>query len=215
MTLKEVYAKYKKYVVAAGISLAIVLSMSWVFKACDLKDGYSVKAGEYKAQLARKKADEARVKRENAALYQDIVAQDAKIGKLEADIKAKTQNITHLTNAISGLNTDLAAARTDAERVVILTTLVENYKEKCGVYEAIIVDKDKEIAAWGVKFVDMEKVASNYKGLWEEALIRESALNSMNTKLSNQLKVARFGGKLKTGLVLTALAVVAYGELTK
>lgn len=212
MTYKELWTKYRKWILLA---VGIVLVSIFTFRACDLTDRLSVLTGEYKASVTASKAQTKAALKENEKLAGDIVAQDAKIGKLEADIKAKTQNIGHLTNSISNLNTDLAAARTDSERVVILTTLIENYREKCTIFEGIIADKDTQIGALGIKFGDMEKIALNYKGLLDAALDREEILKKTVSSLRLSLKASRLGGTVKTGLALTALAVVAYGELKK
>jgi septal ring factor EnvC (AmiA/AmiB activator) len=208
----EIWKKYRKWILLAG---GIVLVSFVSFRACDLTDRLSVLTGEYRAALDHSKVQTKTVEKENAKLAGDIKAQDAKIVKLEADVKAKTQNISHLTNSIADLNEDLAVAQTDRERVVILTTLVENYKEKCAVYEAIISDKDAEIGAYRVKFGDMEKIALNYKGLLDSALDREEILNKTVSSLKLHLRVSKLGGTVKTGLVLSAVAYLVYCEVKK
>lgn len=215
MTLKEFYAKYKKYIVLIIGAVVLIIGASWLFKSCDLKDGYSVLAGEYKAMLAKGKADAKVLAAENLKLAKDIVARDEVISKKDKDIAAKQANIANLSNRIDGLGDDLANAKTDAERVPILTAMVDTWTEKYNVLLGVVADKDKVIDEWAGKFIDQQKITTNYRIQLDAALDREDVLNSMNKKLSSQLKIARLGGKFKTGLVLTALAVVAYGELKK
>ncbi len=215
MTLKEIYSKYKKYIVLIIGAVVLFVGVSWLFRACDLKDGYSVLAGEYKAMLAKGKADAKVLAAENLKLAKDIVARDEVIAKKDKDIAAKQNNINNLSIRIDGLGDALDAAKTDAERVPILTAMVDTWTEKYNVLSGVVADKDKIIAEWEGKFLDQQKIATNYRIQLDAALDREDVLNHMNTKLSNQLRIARFGGKLKTGIVLTALAVVAYGEIKK
>lgn len=219
MTLKEIYTalktKYRKHIVLLIGAIVLFIGASWVFKACDLKDGYSVLAGEYKAMLSKDKAHLKAITVENLKLAKDIASRDEVIEKKNRDIAAKQNNINNLSGRIVGLSGDLANAKTDAERVPILTAMVDTWTEKYNVLLGVVADKDKVISQWESNFADQQKIATNYRIALDAALDREDVLKDMNTKLSNQLRVARLGWKLKSGLVLTALAVVVYGEIKK
>ncbi len=215
MTIKDLYAKYKKFIFPAVLGLALVLGSSWLFRACDLKDGYSVLAGEYKAQLAVKKIDEKAKLREIAALTKDVTAKDKQIVGLESEVAKKQASIASLSATQSALRGELAGAKTDAERVPILTGMVTNLEQQLSLSMSVISDKDKEIGLLKTQVGDYKKISENYKALWEGAVQREETLSDMNDKLSGQLRVARLGGKVKTGLVLAAVAYLVIDGVKK
>jgi hypothetical protein len=215
MTLNEFYTKYRKYIGMVVAAVVLIYGATWFFRALDLKDSYSVLAGEYKNAVARDKQQAKKLLSENLVLAKDIAARDEVIAKKDKDIAAKQNNINHLTGVLSGLSGELSNAQTDAEKVPILTAMVETWSEKYKVLEGVVADKDKVISEWKGKFNAQQAITTNYRVMLDAAQYREDILLDINKKLSGKLRVARLGGKIKTGLILTAVAVVVYGEIKK
>lgn len=199
--------KLKKYALPVGIVLAVFLVYSAVVRSCDIRDGYSVALGEYKAKAAYAKLLTARRTRENVLLYQYIMEQDEKITAQGKDIDKKNKVIGALSRHQAELEGDLSAAKTDAERVPILTGLVDTWRNKYDTLTGVVADKDIQLGAWAEKYVTLEKVAGNYKELWEDAEGRVVALDKVRKKLETDLRISRVGGKLKTYVIIAAVGV--------
>lgn len=207
--------KLKKYLVPAIILVGVLLVYFVVIRGLDLRDSYSVAVGEYKAKVAYSKALQKKLLGENAALHNGIVLQNETITKLKEDVAGKQKTIVALSAKQAGLNADLAAAKTDAERVPILTALVSSWEEKYATLSAISENKDGQIDAWEKKFLAIEKVADNYKTLWQDAEGRVAALEKTNKILKRNLQIARIGGKAKTVAIIAAAGVAAYSIFRK
>ncbi|MCK9597991.1 MAG: hypothetical protein M0R06_03055 [Sphaerochaeta sp.] len=208
-------SKYKKYLVPAIVIAGIILVYFVVVRGLDIRDSYSVAVGEYKAKVAYSKALQKKLLSENDALHNGIAMQNETITNLKKDAADKQKTIVALSAKQAGLNADLASAKTDAERVPILTALVSSWEEKYATLSAVAQNKDEQISAWEKKYLAVEKVADNYKTLWQDAGGRVAALEKTNKILKRNLQIARIGGKAQTVAIIAVAGVAAYSIFRK
>jgi hypothetical protein len=207
--------KIKRYLPYAILIGALLLVYSVVVRSCDLTDSYSVALGEYKSKAAAAKILTAKIKAENAGLAADIALRNGEIVALEKKIGIKNSDIIIIDNKLKQKEKDLAGAKTDAEKVPILTDLVAGWTAKYVRAQGIIADKDKQIATWASKYNDLEKISQNYLTGWNDAEGRVIALEKLKGKLETDLRVARIGSKVKSVIVLAAVGVVTYTLIKK
>jgi hypothetical protein len=207
--------KIRKYLPYAILIGALILVYSVVVRSCSLTDSYSVSVGEYKSKAAAAKILTAKLKRDNASHLADIVKKDAEIAKRDEAIAIKNQNIIIIDNKLKQKEKDLAGAKTDAEKVPILTDLVAGWTAKYVEAQGIIADKDKQISTWASKYNDLEKISQNYLTGWNDAEGRVIALEKLKGKLETDLRVARIGSKVKSVVVLAAGGVIIASLLKK
>jgi rubrerythrin len=205
----------KKYRVPIVITIVLTLVYFVGVRACDIVDGYSVAIGNYKALAAHAKTETAAKLRENAALLSANAEKDKVIEKKDAEIAGKNESIYRLSEKQVGLEGKLANAKTDAERVPILTGLVETWRDKYAEQADIVKAKDIQIEAWASKYLALEKVSKNYEGLWQDAEGRVVALEKARKALALELKITKLGSKAKTVLVAAAAGYVAYSLIKK
>jgi hypothetical protein len=207
--------KIRKYLPYAILIGALLLVYSVVVRSCDLTDSYSVALGEYKSKAAAAKILTAKIKRENSVYLADIAKKDIEIGDLEKKIGIKNSDIIIIDNKLKQKEKDLAGAKTDAEKVPILTDLVAGWTAKYVKAQGIIADKDKQISTWASKYNDLEKISQNYLTGWNDAEGRVIALEKLKGKLETDLRVARIGSKVKSVIVLAAGGVIIASLLKK
>jgi chromosome segregation ATPase len=207
--------KIKVYLPYAILIGALILVYSVVVRSCDLTDSYSVALGEYKSKAAAAKILTAEIKRENAGLVADIALKSGEIVTLEKKVAEKNANIAVIDTKLKQKEKDLAGAKTDAERVPILTDLVAGWTAKYNEAQGIIADKDKQISTWASKYNDLEKISQNYLTGWNDAEGRVIALEKLKGKLETDLRVARIGSKVKSVIVLAAGGVIIASLLKK
>jgi hypothetical protein len=207
--------KYLPYAIMVGALLLLILVYSVVVRSCDLTDSYSVALGEYKSKAAAGKILTAKLKRDNLSHLADIVKKDAEIAKRDEAIAIKNQNIIIIDNKLKQKEKDLAGAKTDAEKVPILTDLVAGWTARYVEAQGIIADKDKQISTWASKYNDLEKISQNYLTGWNDAEGRVIALEKLKGKLEADLRVARIGSKVKSVIVLAAGGVILSTVIAK
>ena len=150
-----------------------------------------------------------------AALEADIAALNITIVDLRGDITDKNGQITALTGHQVGLETALANAKTDAERVPLLVNLVSDWTSKfsladskCKDYEGVIFsmtgvihDKDVVISTWREQYLAQVDIVTS----------GDKALSSVRA----DLRRAKFWGTIKSGVVLALVAEVLYKIVLK
>jgi len=195
------------------IGLAIILlivGITSVNKACKLTDKVSYLGGELKI-----------LRQEAATLKKDKLAEIAKaeqtkkdmdkiVKAKDTDIARKTEIINHLTGTIGQLDDALAVAKTDAERVIILTAQVKQWSDKFTLAEGIIADKDDVIFSLNAKYEAQVKISNNWKALFDTEITKSKIQEDLSSALKRDLRLCRLGGRVKSGLVIAGVAAVVY-----
>lgn len=200
----------KKYWKLGVLAIAVYIAFSMAFKACDLTDAYSVKVGEYQAVKRQAELDRRAAERDIKLLEQSIKERDKILEDKQKELEKKYAAIGALNGDIAKLNTALAGAKTDAERVVILSEEVRAWVAKFSLAEGIIADKDSQILLWQGKYADSIKIGDNWKKMYQDYLSQAEACATVNKQLAKELRVSRFGSKIKSGVVIGVAAYVAY-----
>lgn len=199
--------KIKWYVLGAVVVFVVFKLGFWMW---DISDSASVARGEYQALSLHAKAQEKLRLKTIADLTKANEKQDIVIKGLNGDvIKAKKERIA-IEGKVSDLVGKLAVAKTDAEKVVILTTEVGHLNEIIGLADAVIVAREKEANAWAVKFNNQVKVTGEYIELWKAEKARADAAESWAKELQHALKVSRIGSRIKTGIVIGVSGYIFY-----
>jgi hypothetical protein len=202
--------KKKKYLIGIAVAgLAAFVSIS-LMRAWDVRDGYSVALGEYRALAATAKAGTARALSSVKAQERTIAGLDAAVQGLRRDVGKKELAIGKLTARQVTLEEALAGAVSDSERVAALTGLVETWKEKYAALYSIVADKDSQIAALEDKCLSVTRIAADYKTLWEDAVARADASERARKRLELNYRVAALGRRAGTIISVAALVAAAY-----
>ena len=207
--------KLKYKVLIGGSILFIILASFYV--CCDrakLVDRISVEKGKYEAYRQITIANE-----EISAKY--IKEQLAKIDELNGAIDSANTHLATLEqsqinagNTIVKLNESLTTAKTDAEKVPILTALVQEWIGKFNLAQATIAEKDKIIFSLTEKYQAQLQISERYKADWtaETSLrtLAETRLNLLDKRvvgLERKLKLRNAGDLI---LVAGAIAVALF-----
>ncbi|MDD5007267.1 MAG: hypothetical protein PHC68_02555 [Syntrophorhabdaceae bacterium] len=207
--------KLKYKVLIGGSILFIVLASFYV--CCDrakLVNAINVEKGKYEAYRKITIANE-----EISAKY--IKEQLAKIDELNGHIDSANTVIATLqahqeqaNGTIGSLNDKLAQAQTDAEKVPILTALVQEWIGKFNLAQATIAEKDKIIFSLTEKYQAQLQISERYKADWtaETSLrtLAETRLNLLDKRvvgLERKLKLRNAGDLI---LVAGAIAVALF-----
>jgi len=163
------------YWVALGLALVLTVAV------CDglrLRDKASVAAGKYEEALTQERVN-------GKALTLQIGEMQKVVGQRDKEIAEKNRAIGRLTDTIGHRDADLvtlggrlAQAKTDTDRVPILTAMVENWRAKYNTATLIIAEKDKIISAWAAKY-DAQVVIS---GAWKAKYDAECLLLQLATQ---------------------------------
>jgi hypothetical protein len=170
---------------------------------------------ELSAAKAHEKTVEAKADQDRVAAIADIAAQNIAISDLRDSLTGKDKTIASLTAHQMGLETALAAAKTDAERVPILTALVSDWTEKftlseskCASYEGIVFNLRAQLA-------DKDVVIGAWKSQFDACALTVSAGDKAVSSLRADLRRAKFWGTVKSGVVLALTAEVIYKLIKK
>lgn len=181
----------KKYLPAALAIAALLLTTVFAVRSCKITDDYSRLKGAYEEARRVAEADHAAQLAVIAEAHKAIAEKDAAIaesGKAVADLRAK---IGKKDAALGGLSADLAAAKTDAERVPILTSMVETWAAKYADLEGVVAEKDTQLAAWAVKYAAAVTIGDSWKAQYEaEHRLRLSG-ETLNKVLEGKYKRAK------------------------
>jgi len=175
-----------------------------VFRSCNLYDKNSVLHG----QLGEAK----NIAEADAKLKDALIAkQNTIIGQANKEIAERDKAIGHLTNTIGHRDADLvtlggrlAQAKTDTDRVPILTAMVENWRAQYNTATLIIAEKDKVISAWAAKYDAQVVISESWKAKCDaECRIRHLAEQGWKASES-KLRWTRVMGNVKTGIIIAA-----------
>jgi len=204
---KKRYGRLPYYIGGALLLLGIFKVGFWMW---DVSDSASVAKGEYRALSLHAKTQEKLRLKTIADLTKANEKQDIVIKGLNGDIiKAKKERIA-IEGKVSDLVGKLAGARTDAERVIILTTEVGHLNDIIGLADKAIASLESEVGVWGIKFNNQVKITNEYIGMWKAEKLRADAAEVWAKELEHDLKVSRIGSKIKTGVIVGVTAFVIY-----
>lgn len=202
--------KYKPYVIAA---IGLILAIFFTARACKLTDKYSRLEGRYQEMLRISKID-------SEILNKTIAEKEKAIAELDKKLITSTQVVSNLTEAIGkkdfdlvGLDAKLKDAKTDSERVPILTAQVNVWAEKFNLAQKAIAEKDAQIAAWESKFNAQVTISESWKQKYEDQVRLLNISRTELSVLSRKLVATRITGTIKSGLVLCALGYISYSAI--
>jgi len=184
-----------------------------VFRSCNLYDKNSVLHG----QLGEAK----NIAEADAKLKDALIAkQNIIIGQANKEIAERDKAIGHLTNTIGHRDADLvtlggrlAQAKTDTDRVPILTAMVENWRAQYNTATLIIAEKDKVISAWAAKFNAQVTISEAWKAKYDaECRIRHLAEQGWKASES-KLRWTRVMGNIKSGAVIAAAGYIIFNAI--
>jgi len=200
------------YVVAA---VAVFFAARAGFRAWDIYDSRSVALGAYQAAAkvakAREKVHLAEIRRHEAA----IKAQTAAVAKAEAEALKGKLTAAALKEDLKVIETALTAAKTDAERVVILTNEVKKMADIISAQDAVIVNLERAVDGWTIKYNHQVKISEGYLEMWKAERERADACDRLQRVLARDLRIARMSGTVKTGVLVATAGVAAYTLLKK
>ena len=195
-----------------ALALAIAFGIA-VVDGLRIRDKYSISIGNYQAELVSSKKD-------GAALTLQIAKANEIVGQQNTIIAERDKAIGHLTNTIGHRDADLvtlggrlAQAKTDTDRVPILTAMVENWRAQYNTATLIIAEKDKVIAAWAAKFDAQVTISESWKAKYDaECRIRHLAEQGWKAS-ENKLRWTRVMSNIKSGLIVGALGYIGYSAI--
>jgi hypothetical protein len=203
--------KYKWPIIAVGVFIIGAIYVLW--NPPSTKDKLEYWKGEYaeskriyEADAQIKLATIAELQGQNALLQGSIDSANTIIANLEGKQGEATNAIGHLTTA-------LGQAKTDAERVPILTSLVDEWKGKFTLAQAQIAEKDKVIFSLTTQYHNEISVSANYKSLYEsEHTLRLKCEEGIG--LSDK-RIASLTKQVKLWKGIGVIAVIATALLKK
>jgi hypothetical protein len=195
------------YALAAA---GFVLCAMFFMRSCDLGE----KVGRLEGQLAEAKHAYAADKAASEALIADqlnAIAERDKAIALAADhIGDLNEAIARKTAALAVLDNDLAAAKTDAERVPILTAMVETWRAKYADLTGVVAEKDKQIGAWASKYDAQLGISSAYKAQLDKCERLLALSDGLNKALVSKARRLTLGSRIKTVALVAAAGGLTY-----
>jgi len=204
MKIKPIYWIILILVLALGISIVDGLR---------IRDKYSISIGNYQAALVSSKKD-------GAALTLQIAKANEIVGQQNTIIAERDRAIGHLTNTIGQKDAELVTldgrlvqAKTDTEKVPILTAMVENWRAQYNTATLIIAEKDKAISAWAVKYAAQVVISESWKQRYNSELHLRTLAEKGWKASENKLRWTRVMSNIKSGLIVGALGYIGYSAL--
>lgn len=208
-------SKLLKFLLPAAL---VILLIVVAFRSCGIYDRYSVLKGRYDALT-----EEYNTQRDNA--LQDIVGlrniiaqKDERIRNITAQIEVKEGEIStlhtqtdKLESTYTKLKEELVSVDTLQLRVDNLETQVSIWKQKFTLSEGIIQDKDSVIFSLNEKYEAQVKISLEWKQMYDNEVTLHTLCKQRLDLANKRIGGLRFGGTIKTGLVLGLAAVVIYG----
>jgi len=198
------------YWIALGLALALTVAV------CDglrLRDKASVAAGKYEEALTQERVN-------GKALTLQIGEMQKAVGQRDKEIAEKNRAIGRLTDTIGHRGADLvtlggrlAQAKTDTDRVPILTAMVENWRAQYNTATLIIAEKDKVISAWAAKYDAQVTISESWKQKYESEIHLRTLAEKGWKASENKLRWTRVMSNIKSGLIAGALGYIGYSAL--
>jgi len=201
-----------RYILPAAL---VILLIVLAFRSCSFIDRYSVLKGRYEALAEEYDVQKDNSKAQILSLRNIIAQKDEKIRNITSHIVEQEVEISVLHAEISGLESTYATLEDKDAKIDNLETQVSKWKQKFRIAEAIISDKDDIIFNLTEKYEAQVKISLEWKAMYEN----ESTLRALAEKrlslADRQIGRLKFGGTIKTGLVVGLAGVVVYGLVRK
>jgi chromosome segregation ATPase len=203
-------SKVPKGVLLGIAGLLLVLSTFYVM--CDrptLNHKIDYWQGQYDAERKLAIAGEEIALKKIGELQSEIAMKDGAIDSANTVIATLQEAQDTANDQISSLNVSLSEATTDAERVPILVSLVDEWKGKFTLAQSTIAEKDRIIEATTVKYNLQVQISDEYKANWErEKALRINCENGLGLyeKRVNQLERK---SRLKNVLFIGGIAALS------
>jgi chromosome segregation ATPase len=203
--------KYKWPIIIGVVSIVLLGYVLW--NPPSTKDKLNFWRGQYDELKRITTADEqiklatiAELESKNSLLQSSIDSANTVIANLEGKQADKD-------TALLKLEQTLTQAKTDAERVPILTQMVEEWRGKFNLAQAQIAEKDKIIFSLTTQYQTALSIGAEYKGLWQsEKTLRLKAETGLN--LADK-RIASLNRQVKTWRVVAVVGVIATAVLKK
>lgn len=193
-------------VLAALIVFGVIVGV----ETFSLPSGTKVLLAELSAAQAHEKTVAAKADKDRAAAGLDLAAKDVLIASLRGDLIAKDGQIAALTGQQKTTEVSLAAAKTDAERVPLLTALVADWTSKfnladakCATYEGIVFNLNAQLA-------DKDTIIASWTSQYDASQATNVASGKALVSVRADLRRAKFWGTVKSGVIISASGYVAY-----
>lgn len=193
-----------KYWVLVGI---LVLGM--VFLMMD-KCGFSRKADELKEQYE----EASRIAEVERHIKEEVIKeQQEKIGVLDATIVVLNTTIAEKDNDLEKIEDELGELKRDFVSLKECQAQYDKLVKGFNLCKSINADKESVIFSLNEKYDAQVVVSTEYKSMYESTqdllVIRDKQVKELE-KINKRL---RLGSGLKTGIVVTMAAIVAYSLL--
>jgi hypothetical protein len=197
------------------IAVALFGAAGALIRSCGYDAEAKLLAAEIGTTAKHTKAHAKALDKQIAEQAKIIGQMDKAIGLLRGAIGTKDGAIKDKDKEIVGLSDELARAKTDAERVPILTKLVDEWTQKFRISETKIKDYDGIIFSLNKKYESQVVISGSWKYKYDDM----SKLNAENEALVGMLRrdlgVARIVGGVKSAAVVALGAYIIYSLIKK
>jgi len=204
----------KKYLIAACVVLAFLLAFSW-YKTCQESPKEAYWRGQFDILEQRIEAERVESLKTIESLEKDITEKDKDIANLTHKIDKITVEISQRTKEIEELETAYSDLKNDTERIDNLTQQVVHWKEMFTISEQKCSRLNKIIFSLTEKYESQLKISDKYKLLYENECEISRVLTMRLDICTKRTKGLKFGGTVKSGIVLTLAGIIIYGLVAK
>ena len=200
----------RKYIIAVGVILLVLLAFSW-YKSCQESPKEAYWRGQY--EIIKTNVDKERVESLKVieSLEGTIADKDKDILRLTKEVDVSEASIKDKSTDIEKLKVAYSDLKNDTERVDNLTQQIVHLKGKFTISEQVIAAKDKIIFSLTEKYESQLIISNKYKGLYENECEISRVLTMRLDICTKRTKGLKFGGTVKSGIVLTLALILIYG----
>ncbi len=204
----------KKYLIAACVVLAFLLAFSW-YKSCQESPKEAYWRGQFDILEQRIEAERVESLKTIESLEGDIAEKDKDILRLAQEIDKSEARIRVKSEEVKKLETAYDKLLTDTERIDNLTQQVVHWKEMFTISEQKCSRLNKIIFSLTEKYESQLKISNKYKLLYENECEISRVLTMRLDICTKRTKGLKFGGTVKSGIVLTLAGIIIYGLVAK
>jgi len=205
-------SEHLKYVLPTAL---VILLIVLAFRSCSFIDRYSVLKGRYEALAEEYDTQRDNTEAQIASLRNIIAQKDEKIRNITSHIVEQEGKISQLHEQTKKLEDTYVVLLDNEAKIDNLETQVSTWKQKFQIAEAIISNKDDIIFNLTEKYEAQVKISLEWRDMYKN----ESTLRTLAEKrlrlADRRIGRLKFGGTIKTGLVVGLAGVVVYGLVRK
>lgn len=196
-----------------GIGAVLLLCSAVVgIRSCRVEDKYSKLKGAYEEYRRIVEAD-------MQLAAEKLAAQNAVIADLDKKILTSEQVLQNLQQLTAQKDADLTALRESwaglsLECQASLHALDTKWSEKFTLLEGVVAEKDKQLAAWALKYAAAVTIGETWKAQYEAEHRLRRAGETLNKVLEGKYRRARVTSSVKN-VALVVLAGVATYQLVR